>query len=46
LSENCQKVVKFIKKVWCKRTKILKRVGEEGEEEEEGEGDLSLLDQV
>jgi hypothetical protein len=34
LSKSCQKV-------WCKKTKILKRVGEEegegGEEEEEGD---------
>jgi hypothetical protein len=47
--ESCQKVVKKLsescqiyQKVWCKKTKILKRVGEEGEE---GEGDLKLLDQ-
>jgi hypothetical protein len=46
--KSCQKVVKKLskklpkscqiyQKVWCKKTKILKRVGEE---EEEGEGDL------
>jgi hypothetical protein len=37
LSKSCQ----IYQKVWCKKTKILKRVGEEGEGEgEEGEGDL------
>jgi mRNA-degrading endonuclease RelE of RelBE toxin-antitoxin system len=46
--KSCQKVVKKLskklskscqiyQKVWCKKNKILKRVGEEGEE---GEGDL------
>jgi hypothetical protein len=50
LSKRCQKVVKKLskklskscqiyQKVWCKKTKILKRVGEKGEEGEE-EGDL------
>jgi DNA-binding ferritin-like protein (Dps family) len=46
LSKNYQKVLKKVvkklskscQKVWCKKTKILERVGEEGEEEE-GEGD-------
>jgi hypothetical protein len=39
MSKSCQ----IYQKVWCKKTKILKRVGEEGEGEEgegEGEGDL------
>jgi hypothetical protein len=53
VKKSCQKVVKKLskklskscqiyQKVWFKKTKILKRVGEEGEggEEEEGEGDL------
>jgi hypothetical protein len=38
LSKSCQKTVKKLK-IGCKKTKILKRVGEEGgggEEEEEG----------
>jgi hypothetical protein len=49
LSKSCQKLSKKLskkllkscqiyQKVGCKKTKILKRVGEEGEEE--GEGDL------
>jgi hypothetical protein len=44
LSKSCQKVVeKVVKKmtklkIWCKKTKILKRVGEEGGGG--GEGDL------
>jgi hypothetical protein len=42
LSKNCQKVVKkIILKIGCEKTKILKRVGEEEEEEDGGEeGDL------
>jgi hypothetical protein len=33
-------MLEIYQKVGCKKTKILKRVGEEGGEEEEGEGDL------
>jgi uncharacterized membrane-anchored protein YhcB (DUF1043 family) len=40
LSKSCQKVVKKLSKR-CEKIKILKPVGEEGEEE----GDLYLLDQ-
>jgi hypothetical protein len=44
LSKKLSKSCKIYQKVGCKKTKILKRVGEEGEgvggEEEEGEGDL------
>jgi hypothetical protein len=47
MSNSCQKVVKKLSKklskscqiyqqIWCKKTKILRRVGEEGGEEEEG----------
>jgi hypothetical protein len=39
MSKKCQKVVKICQKIGCKKTKILKLVGEEGEGEEE-EGDL------
>jgi hypothetical protein len=41
LSNVFKKNSKSCQKVRCKKTKILKRVGKEGgEEEEEGEGDL------